>query len=545
MKRVAHVAMIALILTTAMSAAADAKKDYDALYGEDAKKVAGKDNLAFSARLVNDSLKLKDEPAMLAYMLDKATEYFTRGSSGEDKNRVGEALAFQQLTVGDARYLDDNLADALHFYQQACQTAAAIKSDKLNDAQLRCKLAQGRNDAEKKTTDLETHLAAKPTDAASAKALVKIYTVELDNPAKAAPWLAAAADDKTAGFVKLAEGKPQDVPVASAMDLAQWYKGLAAEATSPGGKTIAQARAKVYFQRYLDGYDKHDMTLLAAKKAVDDIDKDLDKLPAVAKPAGLAGGAAKANPTTAPVLLIADELRAIENLGTRQILISGFPDFSNSRTYWDFKKDGVLIETRISSFARRGGDASGESQDIRARGCKWEMKDKKLVVELDAHETITFPLPITGDSFEGDYASKFTNSSTTGKRTLKKVADGVAEDLVKKLLALTKTRTKVPGLWKDEGFFGEGTGWQWMFCDDGTVVRHLRDDTHGRNVEDFVTGAWQFKDRQLTVQIESTNYTFAYPPTANGLQGKIRFSFVTATGPSSHDEPVKLIPIKE
>jgi len=527
MRRLAAICAVLLTLIP-QTLAADPKKDFDTIYGEDIKKVTAKDSLAFGARLLTDAQGLKDDPAMAAYLVDKVMDYFTRGPAGDDKTRLGEALVEQQLVLGDIRYLDHKLADALHFYQQASQTASIVKSARANETMLRTKVAQGRLDAEKHAADLEGRLAGKPADATTAKTLVKLYIVELDAPAKAVPFLAAAGDDKAAAFIKLAMGKPQDVPVDGCVDLAQWYRDQAAEA-SPGGKAIANGRANAYYERFLESYDKHDLTLLSVKKGLGEVRAELYKLPTVAWPLCATGGCpATPAPAPAPTAVADADTHMIENLGTCRV-VDADRDSSNYKLLWDFKKDGVVAQTEVNYGFDRAG---GVPERIYTRNLKWELNDKKLVVtQGQGRDVYTFPLPIAGNTVPGEYKYISASETTVSKKNLTKAPNGQADAELAKMLAPAKARTRIPGIWHESSNRGNSDA-SWLFCDDFTAIRHCD--------EEYATGKYQVKGHDFTIQMDRWDYVFPCPLDPAGTAGKSSFQTFTTTGPSMNTFQVTL-----
>jgi len=513
MKHLALCCVVVFFLVSALPAGTDPRQDYEDKYGADAKKVANADALSFAATLLNDAQATKDAPDKVGCLVEKAAEFYARGLPGVDKDTVAAALLRLQLAQGDCLYRADRLSEAVAFYQQAAATAAAMKSDKAADAQLRAKLAQELAAAQKKARDLEARLKSTPADAASAKTLVKLCIVQLDDPALAMSFLDAAGDDKSARLVKAAAGNTDEIPAQTAFDLAKWYQGLAAEAGVTAGAK-ANARAKSYFERFLTAYDKHDLSRVAAAKNLEEINKELDKLPVMAKPQWFTARFPTTEPAAncaQPIMLVADLVRIAEKMGTwRHIVNDG--EHPPVNFYWEFKKDGVARQVVVYSSARVDEPPTG----LWISPLKWKIDNGKLVVyqqsfNAKVNKWATLDLSVAGDTFVFPAKSPY-----------RKVDDGTLEAQTDGLFELFQKRTKIPGTWRQTDG-NSGIGHYWLFGDNGDLLE-FQPEGGQREVN---RGTWELKDQTLHT---SMTHTGSYRAGAD----RITFSILDP----KHDIPV-------
>ncbi len=300
--------------------AEDPQKLFDKLYGDEAKKVGNdaKASATFAAKLLTDSKGLKDAPDLAKLLLEKVYDYGCKDASGcataaeaaklmmervvfnqqewqdkaiaarqilfqkstgADKTKAGESLIEELLAAGDAQADAAKYADAGKLYQRAYQVASTIKSDQLDDILSKLEDANAKIEVAHKVAAYLLKLNDNPKNAASAKTLVLLYVVELDKPANAEKWVAVTDDDQLRKLVPLAAKKVTDLPEHSCMELADWYKGLAAGA-GRSGNAVVYERAKGYYEQFLALHEKEDAENLKAKKALEDIKKELARLPA-------------------------------------------------------------------------------------------------------------------------------------------------------------------------------------------------------------------------------------------------------------------------
>jgi len=302
-----RLALGAILLASSLPVAADEAADtFNKLYGEDLKRIAATlspaDDVALAKQMLEDAKKAGDQPAFLALLCEKAYELASKDPSGyatataamdllagkvpekkveclqknaglyqkqyaaargEAKVKAGEsiitalgALAEAQAAAGDADAAGLTL-------RQAISVATAIKSENRAALQARLENLAPRRKAEKQIEAIQAKLDADPKDAASRKELVRLWLVDMDNPAEAAKFLDETLDEATRKYVAAAAKPIEDAPEAACMELGDWYKGLADQA-SPASKGAMLRHAQAYYQRFLVLHPAADLGRTAA-----------------------------------------------------------------------------------------------------------------------------------------------------------------------------------------------------------------------------------------------------------------------------------------
>jgi hypothetical protein len=202
----------------------------------------------------------------------------------DEKAALGEKLLAKLTAAADAQAASGDLDGAVESLRQALGVAVAVGSASKTDIQARYALLYGRQQKLKTSAALKAKLEANPQDAAARKDLLKLCLVELDNPSEAAKFLDAAADETTRRLLPEA-AKPLDaVPEAVCAALGDWYRGMADQATAVAAKGVLLARAKAYYQRFVELHAADDLTRTTATLALAKVEESLAALPPGAVP---------------------------------------------------------------------------------------------------------------------------------------------------------------------------------------------------------------------------------------------------------------------
>ncbi len=300
----------------------DATKAFDAQFGgEIARAAATKDtadDLALAGALV-EAARAKDvQPALVALLCEKAFALAApdpRGGAtavaamtllaekvpekaaaaqekaldisqaeyakarGVDKVKAGETLVGQVIRFADARAGAADYAGAVNLYRRALPLAATLRAVNRDELNAKLDYAATRLGFRSQIEKLEAALKADPNDQAARDELVRIYVVEFDNPAEASKKLDLSRDSVAAKLVLLAGMPIEQLPPRACVELGHWYRGLA-ETSSAQGRLAALARAKRYYERYLETKDAERQVEAAA--ALDQVDGVLARTAAAA-----------------------------------------------------------------------------------------------------------------------------------------------------------------------------------------------------------------------------------------------------------------------
>jgi len=316
-----RLALAAILLAGSLPVLADEAADtFNKLYGEDLKRVAATpspaDDVSLAKQMLEDAKEAGDQPVFLSLLCEKAYELAVKDASGyatatasmdllagkspekkveclrknaalyqkqyaaargEAKTKAGEdvitalsALAEAQTGAGDSDAAGGTL-------RQAITVATVIKSENKAALQDRLENLAPRQKVEKQIAAIKAKLDADPKDEASRKELVRLYLVEMDNPAEAAKFLDEALDEATRKYVPAAAKPVEDAPELACMELGDWYKGLADQATTPTSKGAMLRRAQAYYQRFLVLHTAADLGRTAATLTLRRIEDALAK----------------------------------------------------------------------------------------------------------------------------------------------------------------------------------------------------------------------------------------------------------------------------
>jgi len=323
-----RLALAAILLAGSLPVLADEAADtFNKLYGEDLKRVAATpspaDDVALAKQMLEDAKEAGDQPVFLSLLCEKAYELAVKDASGyatatasmdllagkspekkveclrknaalyqkqyaaargEAKTKAGEdvitalsALAEAQTGAGDSDAAGGTL-------RQAITVATVIKSENKAALQDRLENLAPRQKVEKQIEAMQAKLDANPKDEASRKELVRLYLVEMDNPAEAAKFLDEALDEATRKYVPAAAKPVEDAPELACMELGDWYKGLADQATTPTSKGAMLRRAKAYYERFVELHKTDDLARTGATLMLKKIEDALAKVGAAPEP---------------------------------------------------------------------------------------------------------------------------------------------------------------------------------------------------------------------------------------------------------------------
>jgi len=271
----------------------DAKEFFDSLYDKRIKQVKATvdraDDIALAKEILSAAQSL-DRPDVLALMCHSVVDLAQRHSDGlavatdamrlladkvearrvEARKKLvellgrqslsGDAKARQQageemiavlLQQGDDAAKADNSTEAIAAYRQALSAAMRQKSTSVDEVKARLDAAAHRARIIRRIEQLREKLLADANDSASAEEIIRLYVVDLDNPAEAVKFVDRAKDSKLSILVPLA-GKPvASIGENDSLSLGVWYSDLAASVAA-SSKEPMWRRASAYLTRYLE-----------------------------------------------------------------------------------------------------------------------------------------------------------------------------------------------------------------------------------------------------------------------------------------------------
>jgi formylglycine-generating enzyme required for sulfatase activity len=327
MKHLACSALTAILLACPLVVLADEAADtFNKLYADDLKRVAATpspaDDVALAKQLLEAAGKVANQPAFLALLCEKAYELAAKDPSGyatamaamdflagkvpekkveclqnnarlyqkqyaaargDAKTKAGESVITALGALAEAQTAAGDTDATVLTLRQAVAVATAIKSESKKAAlQTQVENLASQQKVEKQIVALKAKLAADPKDAVSRTELVRLYLVEMDNPAEAAKFVDETCDEATRKYVPAAAKPVEDAPELACAELGNWYMRLADQAAMPATKGAMLRRAQGYYQRFLvlhTATDPDRTTVTLTQKKIEDALAKLNRAP--------------------------------------------------------------------------------------------------------------------------------------------------------------------------------------------------------------------------------------------------------------------------
>ena len=327
----ARLVVAGILLLSAIPALADEAADaFNQLYGEDLKRVAATpadaDDLALAKQLLEAAGQVTNQTAFLTLLCEKAHELATKDPAGyptakaaldlvaanvaekkveplqkmaamyqrpyatargDAKAKAGEALIEALKVLADAQAAAADVDGAGVTLRQALIVARRIKSESKAAVQAQLAALAARQKIEKQIAALQAKLAKDPQDTASRKEIVRLYLVQMDNPAEAAKFVDGTLDEATRRYVPAAAKPLEEAPELACKELGDWYRGLADQALAPATKAAMLERAKGYYERFVDLHQADDLARAGATLMLKKVEDALAKLESKSSPSSV------------------------------------------------------------------------------------------------------------------------------------------------------------------------------------------------------------------------------------------------------------------
>jgi hypothetical protein len=309
---------VALALAAGASAADEAADAFKSLHGDELKRVlatpAPSDDVQLAGRLLRATRTADDPPGLLTLLCEKAYELAFKDPSGyptalaamrllasrvpakkveclqrivtvrqrqlgaargDDKAKAAETLIGAQRDLAQAQEAAGDFEGAAATLRQALSLAGNIRSDLKPAIQAQLTDLVARQQAARQLATLKANLEAEPTDAASRKELVRLYLVEMDDPAEAARFVNESLDGPTRKYVPAAARGIEAAPELACAELGDWYRTLVDLARTVPGKSAVLARAREYYNRFLALHPADDAPRAAVAQALKKVEDNL------------------------------------------------------------------------------------------------------------------------------------------------------------------------------------------------------------------------------------------------------------------------------
>jgi len=321
-------AAAAVLLLTAAPAFADdadeARETFNSLFAKDLEAVqetgSKTDDVTLARRLVETAERSTGEPAFVALLCEHARRLATGHPSGyatairamelvaeHVPAKVDEArerlldLRRKQFEAGEGearRAAGDALLDALlararaqedagdataaaALYREARTVAKAVGSDRLPQVEGSAEALARRIRLARRIEDVKAILQKHPDNVGAREGLVRLYLVNLNEPAKAEEVLEGVKDADLKKYVPAAARPVDQAPELACLQLGEWYRELA-ETAPDYAKANMYARAKTYLDRFLRLHETKDLKHTRGQVALEKVTEAIEELDAAA-----------------------------------------------------------------------------------------------------------------------------------------------------------------------------------------------------------------------------------------------------------------------
>ena len=227
-------------------------------------------------RLEADFPDRRDEWTLKRAAACRARYRCTRDRS--EKQAAGRELLAALLAVAEIHEKSGNWTRAAARYREAVPVDAYLKAGNAKEIRRKYKAAVHFATTTRRVAQYAALLKKDPSKASTRALLVKLLVVELNDPARAQPYLNEDVDEKWRTCVPLAAKALADLPESVCLELGRWYYKELSKNASSTGKGMLLRRAMDYYKRFVELHAKVDIQAFRAKAALASIEKELAKL---------------------------------------------------------------------------------------------------------------------------------------------------------------------------------------------------------------------------------------------------------------------------
>lgn len=190
-----------------------------------------------------------------------------RSARADDRVAAGRLLIDHLFTAADTASADGDADAATGHLRQALSVVRAIDPAAEPAVRARLDALRVRRAVYQRIAIVRRRLQTNPQDTAAATQLIRLYVVDLDNPAAAMRY-GFLVDDALADRIRLASVDHEQISDHQAMTLGDWYASLVEHATTPLGRRNALDRARGYYALFLKLHPTDDLQRTRAALAL-------------------------------------------------------------------------------------------------------------------------------------------------------------------------------------------------------------------------------------------------------------------------------------
>jgi WD40 repeat protein len=429
------IAMLSAICNAAdTTAQTEAQATFKSLYGDEVARTkrtsAIADDIKLAGKLLEAAGTSRSQPELLKLICENAYDLGRRSSSGYDvaleamhvlsanapdvkpqcldkivliqqlrytrtrgaaRAEVAGTLLEAMMDASEANASAGNIAAAKMQCLKASRLAVVAKLPQKDAIQARYKQLVVMERTQKLVTSYEKRLKLDPSNLKSREALIKIYLVDMNDPAAAAKWLNEDCDERQQTFIPMIAGDINAIPEPTLMEIGDWYKSMAAEAqlAQKGGMLL---RAKAFYQAFIARHTAADIAKTKAIIALSRINTDLKKY-GVKDPAKVDVPVAKSGAAFSGVSRRASVHNPTKIPGVRAWTVE-LRDYSGKFYDVEFSKDSAQLITGGQDGSIRFWDAATGKQlrvlmghDSEIRDIAWS-RDRRTLASASSDKTI-------------------------------------------------------------------------------------------------------------------------------------------------------------
>lgn len=317
MHNIVKALLLGILVLPAVATAQTATEVFDSIYGADLKKVSGspdtRDDLALAERMLDDIRSGKIDAQAAALLCGKGFDLAMKDPGGNEtavammqellarkpdqkapclekiadvrekafrltpqafRLEAGETLIDSLIEAAEADVKAGQKAQAGQMLDRALSTGGAIGSLRLSGLREWRRRLQAEESNARRKARLQAQIKEFPADHAARADLVRLCLIEMDDSAEARKYLEDASQESWKTYLPLACAAPDSLAEAACLEVADWYRGLADNA-SAAGKLAMLVRAKGYYEQYLRMHTDADLGHSKAALALQKIDEPL------------------------------------------------------------------------------------------------------------------------------------------------------------------------------------------------------------------------------------------------------------------------------
>ncbi|MEX2216691.1 MAG: hypothetical protein WD768_21435 [Phycisphaeraceae bacterium] len=304
-----------------VGAADDPAKLFNDLYSAEARQVLASrdkaDDVAFAAKVLEAARTITDAPAIQLYFAQKASDFAENAPEGyataidasrliaqadskqrpamrekitklarlsfikatvADRAAVGAGLVKELSDAADEAREDGDAGEATAYLRQALSVATQLKLTEAAEIREKLEALTSAAAAQAKLRALQERLLVDANDKATAKAIVDLLVIEMNNPTDAIRPAERTGDATLAANVAIAAREVSSWTGPESLVMGDWYRALAGQAPAHAKRDM-QERARVGYARFLFMHSENDASRTKASLFLRELEAALEDKP--------------------------------------------------------------------------------------------------------------------------------------------------------------------------------------------------------------------------------------------------------------------------